>query len=322
MWKIKLCFCWLCCLLPVLSLAQRIDNTASYRDLGGEKYIRLHYDNDFFTASDFYYTQGYSFEVVHPALKKNPLSKALLRLKGGTTKYGLAFEHFGFTPTNIGRSEILYNDRPFASCILLKSFAISVDTVRRTRLSAVLSTGGIGPVAFGEGMQKTIHRWINGVEPLGWRNQIQNDVLINYELNHEKLLYQNRFFSLNTNAQVRVGTLNDKAQVGFTLMAGKFNSPFGPVVLARKNRFQLYIYNQPLVSFVAYDATLQGGLFNRSSPYTLRSSEINRVTFQNNVGIVLKTKKIYLEYYQSLLTREFKTGMPHRWGGFRIGVGI
>lgn len=318
---IKPCFFGLCCLLPLLSVAQRIDNTAAFRDISGERYIRLHYDNDFFTASDFYYTQGYSFEVVHPALRKNPLTNALIRLKNGTTKYGLAFDHFGFTPTDIGRRDILFNDRPFASCLMLKTFAISVDTVRQSRLSAVLSTGAIGPVAFGEGMQTTIHRWINGVKPRGWRHQIQNDVIINYELNHEKQIYQYKnFFLLATNAQVRVGTLSDKAQIGLTLMAGKLNSPF--LTSGSKNRFQLYFYNQPLLGFIAYDATLQGGLFNRANPYTLSASELNRVTFQDNFGIVLKTRKVYLEYYQSILTREFKSGMPHRWGGFRIGLSI
>ena len=36
------------CLAPVLSFAQKIDNTVSFRDINSEKYFRLHYDNDFF----------------------------------------------------------------------------------------------------------------------------------------------------------------------------------------------------------------------------------------------------------------------------------
>ena len=198
--------------------AQRIDNTASFRNVNGERYIRAHYENDFFTATDIYYTQGYNVELVLPGLKKNPLSKALFRLKNGNMKYGLCFEHIGFTPTSIASDSILYNDRPFACYITLKSFAISTDTIKRMRLSSVLSTGVIGPIAFGNGMQSTIHRWIDDETPHGWQHQVRNDIVINYELSHEwEILNLRNLFSLATLGQIRAGTLNNRAQLGLSM---------------------------------------------------------------------------------------------------------
>ncbi len=308
---------------PFVATAQRIDHTAIQRSQSSDGYFRFHYDNDFFSRSltDYYYTQGYSFEMAHPIFKNNPISRVLLHYQGKPAIYGLAFEHFGFTPTSIKSDEILAGDRPFAGVILLKSFSISVDTVRSQRLSSVLSLGMVGPVAFAGQMQTAIHRWSGDLEPHGWQYQIHNDVVVNYELNHEKqLLAIPDFLLLNTNAQIRLGTLSDKVQAGLTLTLGYFDSAFKASSKSRKKDFQIYVYSQPLGSLIAYDATLQGGLFNRSSPYTLPADEINRFTFQHNYGLILKVRKFYAEYYRTYLSQEFKSGRTHVWGGVKLGV--
>ena len=309
---------------PSISSAQRIEPTAAFRSVSNDQgYLRFHYDNDFLAKAktDYYYTQGYSFEVGSPLFRQNPLSKLLLHYKGAAPTYGLAFEHFGFTPTSIRSGEILVGDRPFAGVIILKSFATSVDTEGKQRLSSVLSTGMIGPVAFAGRMQATIHRWSGDVNPQGWQYQIRNDVAINYELNHERqLLEVPRIVSIHSNAQLRLGTLSDKVQAGFTLTLGKFDSPLTSSKRSSDRNFQFYLYSQSLGSVVGYDATLQGSLFNRNSPYTLKASELNRFTFQNNYGIVLSFWKIYAEYYRTYLSREFKSGREHSWGGVKLGV--
>ena len=312
--KILLLFCLFPC---TLCQAQRIDNTAAFRSNNSRAYFRFHYDNDYFTATDQYYTQGYQFEVVHPWLQKNPLTRLLPRFK--TAQYGLAFDHFGFTPTSIQSDVILRGDRPFASVLSLKTFVMSVDTVQKQWLSAALSVGGIGPLAFGSEMQTAIHRQINGIKPQGWQHQIQNDLALNYELNYEKqLLSFNKWLLINSNSQIRAGTLHTRAQVGLTLTAGRLQSAFEGKTT--RQRFQLFGYVQPLVAFVGYDATLQGGLFNRSSPYVIAAEELSRVVFQNNFGVIMRLKKLELEYSQSFISQEFKTGKAHAWGGIRIGV--
>ncbi|MCE7066252.1 lipid A deacylase LpxR family protein [Dyadobacter sp. CY326] len=307
-------------IISLTGKAQRIDQTASFRSPAGDNYVRLHYDNDFFAKSDYYYTQGYSFEVVNPGLKKNPLNKLLIRLNNGPERNGLAFEHYGFTPTSISSNAILYNDRPFAGVIMLKSFRISVDTTNKTRLSAILSTGMIGPAAFAGGMQTKIHQWIGDREPKGWQYQIRNDVAINYEVQFEKLIFNVRnLISLNTDTQLQLGTLNNKARAGVTLKLGKFISPFEATKQPIGRNLQLYLYNQPLIGFNAYDASLQGGVFARNSPYKLSAKQIQRVTFQDSFGIVVHCWRVNFEYYQTFLTKEFKTGLDHRWGGAKIG---
>ncbi|GLU56859.1 lipid A deacylase LpxR family protein [Dyadobacter frigoris] len=307
-------------LFPLVSFGQRIDNIASFRNVTGEKYLRIHYDNDFYTKTDYYYTQGYNLEFVNPALKKNPLSQTLLRLKNSRTKYGISFEHYGFTPTSIKSNEILRNDRPFAGVIMLKSFAVSVDTLHKSRLSSILSTGMLGPAAFAGKMQKKIHSWTGDPEPMGWQYQIRNEVVVNYELNYEKEIFNvPDIISLNTNSGIRLGTLSDKIQGGATLTIGRFDSPFQTHEKRIKNNYQLYFYTQPLVSLIGYDASMQGGIINRSSPYTLTAGQINRFTFQNSYGVILSVRNLYVEYYRTYLSKEFETGRTHKWGGLKIG---
>lgn len=298
--------------------AQKIDNTASFRDIKSERYFRIHYDNDYFSATDKNYTQGYSLEFLAPGLIKNPVNHLFLRSENRVNRYGIALEHIGFTPKNIKSPEIQEGDRPFAAAIMLKSFMISTNSEEKYRVTNSLSLGIIGPGAFGKEMQVGIHKATGNVIPEGWKNQIKNDIVLNYEVGFEKQLFSYRdLFSLQSNSTLRLGTLFTNASVGFNSIAGLLNSSFSSE--EKHGKFQFYLYTQPLVNVIAYDATLQGGLFQTSSPYTISSEEIERVTGQFNYGITLKTRSLYFEYFRSMITREFESGSSAKWGGIRIG---
>ena len=304
--------------IPTVFLGQKIDNMASFRDIKSTNYFRFHYDNDYFTSTDKEYTQGYNFELTSPRLSKNPINQLFISPKNSEFKYGLSLEHIGFTADNIASDQIQFDDRPFAAAIMLKSFAIATDTIQKSRIVSSLNLGIIGPGAFGGDMQTAIHRATGNTIPKGWYNQIKNDVVINYELTYEKqLLRFHDFFSIQTTATARLGTLFTNASVGFNTTIGIINSPFTSV--KNKNKFQLYAYTQPLVNVIGYDATLQGGLFNHKSVYTINDSKIERFTLQNNFGIVLQYRTLYLEYSRTILTREFSYGNSFKWGGIRIG---
>lgn len=305
-----------------LAKGQAIDNTASFRAMSTDRYVRLHYENDYFSTTDIYYTQGMNLEVMAPSFNKFPLSKLLIAAKEDQL-YGLALEHDAYTPTSISHSEILYGDRPFAAAFFLKSFAISSNREKHLRITSNLSLGVIGQASGAQWIQKTIHHWIGDTNPQGWNNQIQNDLVLNYEVGVEKnLLHAKNYFLINGFVNGRAGTLSDKLSTGTVLMIGKLN----PVVTSifagakeRKEKFNFHFYFQPLVSTVLYDATMQGGVF-RKSPYTLSFDEVNHFTFQGNAGLVFYIQSVYLEYFQSYITKEFKSGSDHHWGGVRIGV--
>jgi len=305
-------------LIPGLLSAQKIDNLASFRDIASDSYFRFNYDNDYFSGTDENYTQGYSLELVAPFLEKNPANYLFLIPENSKVKYGLAIEHIGFTAPIIGSPEIQFGDRPFAAAIMLKSFAITTDTLARSRLTSSLNLGLIGPGAFGKEMQVGIHEITGNTIPQGWRNQIKNDVVINYELAYEKQLFRaGDYVSLQSNSTARVGTLFTNASIGLNTNIGLINSAFSEN--KKKSKFQLYGYSQVLGNLIGYDATLQGGVFNKDSPYTIPAEEITRLTGQFNYGLILKSRTLYFEYSRTVLTREFDTGSPTKWGGIRIG---
>jgi len=318
--KIVCTILFICC--AVITNAQLIDNSSTFRNISSNSYFRFHYDNDYFTKSDEYYSQGITLEYVHPSIKRFALSKLLWKPYTTAPQYGLTFNLFGYTPTTILSDSILYGDRPFNANISLKTFLIQADDVHHQQISTAFSIGVMGKAALGYDIQYNIHRWLKNPLPHGWQHQTKNDIIINYQLNYEKqLLAAGHNFLLNTTAEARAGTLNNKLSGGFNFMAGRFNKRFSPAT-NKKRKTEYYLYAQSRVNFVGYDASMQGGLFNRKSSYTIPSNDITRITFQADAGIIVNFKKMYLSYTQSLLTKEFKTGKYHRWGGISIGFAL
>ena len=300
--------------------AQLIDNTSTFKTIQQKSYFRFHYDNDYFTKADYYYSQGISFEYVNPVLKKNPLNKILIRPAGNDIKYGISLDLFGYTPTSILSDSILVGDRPYAAIIDARVFASATDSIHKRRISSALTIGVIGQAGLGFEIQNGIHRWLKNPLPHGWEYQIRNDLVLNYMLNYEKrLLDKPNHFSLNAVGEIRAGTLNNTLAAGFNFMAGNFNDPFRS---KNTRKVEYYFYGQAKGNFIGYDASMQGGFFNRKSPYTIPTSDIERFTFQADAGIVVNFKRLYLSYSQSFLSSEFRTGMYHRWGGISIGFSL
>ncbi|SDB56513.1 hypothetical protein SAMN03097699_2171 [Flavobacteriaceae bacterium MAR_2010_188] len=303
--------------LPTLLTAQKIDNTVSFRDIPHDRYFRFNYENDYFAATDENYTQGYNLELVLPKLKKNPINYLMLKPEADLYKYGISVEHIGYTPNDYVSSDIQFGDRPFASAIMLKSFVIATNSIKKSRLSQSFSLGLIGPAAFGKEMQVSIHKATGNKIPYGWKNQIKNDIVINYRIDYEKLIFNFRdVFEVRPNATLQIGTLFTNASIGGVVSMGWLNQN----LLKNKKDFQLYLFSQPLVSVVGYDASLQGGFFNDRSPYTISSKNLERFTAQFNYGLVLKTTTLFLEYSRTAISREFKSGNSAKWGGIKIGL--
>jgi lipid A 3-O-deacylase len=306
----------------IITRAQLIDNSSTFRNINHNSYFRFHYDNDYFTKTDEYYSQGITFDYVHPSIKKLLTAKILLKPFKSNPQYGVTFNLFGYTPKSITSDSILYGDRPFNANISLKAFLIQVDEIHRQQITTAFSIGVMGPAGLGYQIQDNIHRWLKNTIPHGWQHQTKNDIIINYQINYEKqLLDAANNFLLNYTAEARLGTLNNRLSSGLNFMAGHFNKRFAPVNY-KKRKAEYYFYAQGRINIIGYDASLQGGLFNRKSPYTIAAASITRTTFQADAGVIVNFKKLYLSYSQSLLTKEFSTGTYHRWGGISVGFAL
>lgn len=294
--------------------AQNIDNVTSLREIGSAKGVRLFYDNDFFTAQDYYYTQGINIEILLPALKKNPLNHLLVKTGNSEKVYGVSIEHNVFTPSSIRHDEILYGDHPYSALLLLKSFVRTKNAINGNVMSSSISLGFIGPAAFGKQMQTSIHSWLKNLLPLGWDHQLRNNFIINYQLNYEKqFIHSEKHFIFSGIAGVNAGTLTDNVRAGLQFRAGIIQEP------QEERNFELIFYARGIFSCELYNATLSGGVFNRKNEYALPASDIERFTFHEVAGLNMRVGRTILEYYLSISSKEFKNGMLHRYGGISLG---
>ena len=86
--------------------------------------------------------------------------------------------------------------------------------------------------------------------------------------------------------------------------------------------FKINFYAEPNIRLAAYNATLEGLLFNDHSVYKIKHSDVKRLLFEITGGVdVLLWNTVYIKYAFFGRTKEYVDGKPfHTWGGATIGV--
>lgn len=308
----------LCLYIPEHVFSQAMDNTALYNALPANNYLRAGYDNDFFSGEDRYYTQGINIEWASPVLNNFIAHKILLKPSSWDKTFSIAAEHNAYTPTSIQSDSILYDNRPFAAALFAKFGVMATQPEKKRRLSSTLSIGIIGPAAAGKEMQTGIHEATGNIIPKGWQYQVQNDLVLNYQINYDKNIFAfGDYFSLDGNAMARLGTLSTKTSLGLQFSVGHFDNFYRS---DSRKKFTIMLYAAPKINAIGYDATLRGGIFTPGDPYTINASEIRRFIFETRYGLRVSYKSICLSYFQSYQTKEFNSGNNMRFGGVQLAV--
>ena len=302
--------------------AQR--DTAALED----RFYRHKYENDFFTATDRYYTQGVYLEFIFPAFRKTLLAKTLIKLKPRSGKainyYGISTERQGFTPSSIRHfGKPIYGERPYAAIVYITHLLVSLAPNERLRLTTRINLGFMGSNLFGEEEQVAIHTSLGNILPLGWEYQIENDYVINYDIFLEKGLIDSKWLTLTGFAELRVGTLYDDFSLGSMIRIGYMQPYFNNLGLTRKKtaqKFQCYLFLRGKAKAVGYNASMQGGVINQNSSYVVPDSYVERLVGQASYGLAISYKRVGFEYSLASITKEYKIGKNHAWG--RIGINV
>jgi lipid A 3-O-deacylase len=282
-----------------------------------ESYFNLNYDNDFFSATDRYYTQGIQVQFINRYIKYSPLSYALIPLgKRSKNYYGINMEQDCFTPKSIRYDSINYLERPFAATAFLSHMLTSLDAERKQLLQTQLDLGVLGPCARCEDEQKAIHKALVNIRPLGWEGQIAADYIVNYRAKYEKAMIYSKYAELMSNVSLRAGTLYTDGSFGIHLRAGWMNPYFNNLGVAKSGgrNFQFYVFAKVNARAVGYNATMQGGLINTKSIFVVPDKDISRLVYDGTAGIHIVIKQVQLEYSRSYITPEFIRGVDHGWG--------
>ena len=286
--------------------------------------LNVVFDNDIFNNTDYYYTNGVNIELVTPLAKRSPLTSLLLGLRDSQINLiGFSIKQNIYTPTNPDIEEISIDDRPFSAFLTLGQFRESYNLQKNIYIKSSINFGVIGPASMGGVVQSSIHN----IEPVGWDNQIKNNIIIDYSLKLEKGVISNPHFEFNITAGGNLGTVFNKISSGLYFRTGSFIPVFRGLATniytdspnqSRINPFQYWFFVSAETNLVLYDATLQGGIFNTKNPYTIQSSEINRIVANVSVGFAIYYKKVGIELQNFYLSPEFKNGYDFRWGRIKF----
>ncbi len=281
-------------------------------------YLCIDFENDIFTNTDRYYTNGIRFDLIDPALNRSFLTKLMIPLnKPVRNYYGISFIHRMYTPWDPHQDTIVPGDRPFSAYMYFGFNKMSNAIGKRYRQLSAMNIGLIGSAAQGKVIQETVHF----EDTDGWKYQIRNDIILDYYFRSEAGLVKGRSVEIGVWADAHAGTLLDNISVGPYLLAGIYDPRYLDQIAQGKwgisnpasDKLQCFLFYRFRGTLVAYDATLQGGVFTRSD-YTLGPDQINHLTYEHNVGLVAAYKwaSFQAEYYW--LSPEYEGCDHHQWG--------
>lgn len=305
---------------------------ATAQQANDKKSLRIHWDNDYINVrgdgTDRYYTNGIRLDYFYTKKQKaNFPSSLLLNIsKDNNNIFGWGLAQFMFTPRNIDIADIQYNDRPYAGALYGIHSLQSTDTGKKTRVSSEIRFGVIGPLSFAKETQTWVHNAFNYTKPLGWDNQVPNDIILNYNISIEKqMLRPSKKMLLTGVIETYSGTIYNAAGAGFMLRLGKFNNYLEgiPELLARKkNTSQVYVFMKPAIRIVLSNALLQGGLINQISQqkkgYTLSKDQIERLLPLYDAGVTFERLNFSITISQKFIGPEFKGQYTQEFGNLTM----
>lgn len=153
-------------------------------------------------------------------------------------------------------------DRPYAGWLYVGG-AYRIEADDGSELAWGLDLGCLGPCAGGAGTQRLIHRLMNQPRPLGWSTQIANEPgLVAHAGVRAPAIRLAPGADLRPGLALRAGNIFTDLMLDATLRAGRLRAAADETVA--------YGFLRAGVRAVAYDASLQGGLFSNEPGRTVR----------------------------------------------------
>lgn len=280
-------------------------------------------ENDSYLAQgqDRYYTNGLFLKfrtALDQSTLKNPkLNKVIWEIEAGQKMYN---------PQTGSILDPDFIDRPFAA-YLYGGGALNFLYNSESNLKLSIQLGTIGPSAKGKEAQELLHSTFGFYEIKGWQWQVNNEFGINSTIEFNKLI--NRLESGKTdfsfNSYINVGNTFAGAGAGILFRTGAINPLHSSASTqstisnnsSSKVEKEFFFYAKPELHFIAYDATIQGGMFiNDKGPTVF---DIKPVVFSQQAGAVFSKNRWTADLSVIFKSREIKSSAkPHQYGSFAL----
>jgi hypothetical protein len=279
-------------------------------------------ENDIYFYQDRYYTSGtfvhYRYASGAAKRKNNP------NLVKTTTEFELGHEIY--TPYSAKAPDPALHDRPFTG-YLYGAAAFNRFYKNESMLRFRVEGGIIGPPALGKEIQMGYHTLLGIYEPKGWEYQLKSESGLNLSLDYQNLLLRsaNKMADLTMVSSALLGNTFSGANLGMLLRLGKLNYLYESITnnslisleAPEKKSWELFLYTIPRINYVAYDATIMGGLFLKDKgPITF---DAETFVYSQQIGISLSAKRWSANYNIVLKGREVKSeAKPHSYGSISL----
>ena len=290
--------------------------------------IGIQTDNDSYLGqgSDRYYTDGIFIYFRHALKIKDKdtvrLYNKVLGLEAGQKIFN---PHSGTIANYAGVDLPRLIDRPFAAYLYIgATLNLLYKNESNLRLSAQF--GVVGPDAFGRQVQSFVHKTFGFYHPSGWEYQINNNFELNLSAEYNRLLARASWIDLSFASYGNLGNGFTGAGLGPLIRAYHFNQLFHSVSTqstavvndktADLHKHEFFIYYKPQINYVAYDATIQGGLFTSRSPTSIEvTKDKEPFILSQQVGIAYSSRRFIVDagaIFHTLDDKEMR--QTHQWG--------
>ena len=250
-------------------------------------YFSLSLENDAFYEEDDGYSHGMAFSWGYydiPRLDQSSLPNWLSYLAKHSyldsfpdRNYSINYTigQYMQTSSNINIKELMTADTPYAGLLAWQATLGAYDNAVYDNLS--LAIGVVGPITGAEYTQKYWHKWIDAVEPVGWDNQLNNEVVFRVQAerlwNNFLLPIKETEVSLSSGVNAGFGNLLSDLNVGVSLRWGQELAssfpPSSPFILQKLNGLNTspngwYIFVNVFGSYIANDIFINGNTFESS----------------------------------------------------------
>jgi hypothetical protein len=313
-------------------------NNANAQRAEATKMFRVYEENDFLNVdghgTDRSYSNGTRLDFLYEKQTSRGLLNRLMPKAGDSCRniYGWSLMQIMVTPNNITATAFLPNDYRYAGALFVTHSLYSYNAKKKYSFQTEFLAGVRGPGSFAEQTQKAIHKLIDYQKPMGWDNQLKTVPLINLRFCVEKnLLSINDFIELNAGSQLRVGSFMDMVSLYPMLRIGRFSPYFNGYLdqygsytkNCKQIKTQYYLVFKPSISFVAYNAMLEGERQNEGNgTYEYKNNEagpeINKCLMDWQVGGVVAHGNFALSYLQTTTTSYTEGLYKHCFGNLSL----
>lgn len=279
-------------------------------------------DNDLYTSTknDQYYTNG--LQVFYRYLSKKSKPEVLKKINE------LRIGQFMYMPRDIYIDEEQMFDRPFAG-YLFAEFGNTNFYKNQSVLKKSIQLGYVGPNSFANQVQSSTHKLFHYTAFEEWNYQIKNTLAIQTYFMFSKPFLNSinsKRIDFQWQSEAKLGTIFTGFSTGFVTRIGIkklvsiSDSNFYGATLNNDNEpieREFYFYLAPSFNCQIYDATIQGSLFNDTSPVTFN---LKPFRFNGEAGLRYRKNNWNLSY--AFIYRGKEVNFERNMGYFYGSIGI